>query len=38
MSASKCGQRVVNRGRIGLQTALQSPKSTPCEIECINSR
>ena len=38
MSASKCGQRAVNRGEIGLQTDHASLKSSPSEIECINSR
>jgi hypothetical protein len=38
MSASKCGQRAVNRGEIGRQTDLQSLKSPPTEIKCINSR
>ena len=38
MSASAGGQRAVNRGEIGLQTDLQSLKSPPTEIKCINSR
>ena len=38
MSASKCGQRAANRGEIGLQTDHASLKSSPSEIECINSR
>jgi len=38
MRASKCGQRAVNRGEIGLQTDHASLKSSPSEIECINSR
>ena len=38
MSASKCGQRAVNRGEIGLQTTPARLKSPPSEIHCINSR
>jgi hypothetical protein len=38
MSASAGGQRAANRGETGLQTDLQSPKSPPSEIKCINSR
>ena len=38
MSASAGGQRAVNRGEIGRQTDLQSLKSPPTEIKCINSR
>ena len=38
MSASKCGQRAVNRGEIGLKADLVSQKSPSSEIGCINSR
>jgi hypothetical protein len=38
MSASAGGQRVANRGEIGLQTEPESRKPPPSEIAGVNSR